>query len=175
MKKPPLVKGESAKEYYEFFEEVIAATQPEDMIDWLWTVRFTNGSWSVLRLSRWRAALLNGRYKLALYGVIRQTKLPVAGVVQRVVSERSEREAEQEIEQWLADPTQFAKHQVDPDLVPARALIQIAEHIEKLDRMIERAERNCDRIVQQLEVRRAVFASRARGAAVKILRHALPS
>ena len=78
MKKPPLVKGESAKEYYEFFEEVIAATQPEDMIDWLWTVRFTNGSWSVLRLTRFQAALLNGRYKLALHGVIRQTKIPVS-------------------------------------------------------------------------------------------------
>src|SRR5215204_2441162 len=151
MKKPPLGREESPKEYFEFLDEVIAATQPEDAIDWIWTLRFTNSSWYALRLTRLRTALLNGRYKVALHGVIRQTKLPVAGTVQRGVSERSEREAEQEVEQWLADPSQFAKHQVDPDLVPARALIQIAEHIEKFDRMIERAERNRDRIVQQLE------------------------
>ena len=169
MNKPPLIRGESPKEYYEFLEGVIAAMEPKDMIDWLWTLRFTDGSWCVLRLVRFRAALLNGRYKIALHGVIRETKLPVTSSVLRGTYDRADQEAQQEIEQWLRDPTEFAKRQIDPDLVPARALVHLADHVEKLDRMIERAERRCDAIIQLLDVRRAVFASRARQAAVKIL------
>jgi hypothetical protein len=66
---------------------------------------------------------------------------------------------------WLADPTHFAKHDIDPLSVPATAVVQIRKNLEALNKMLERAERRCDTIMQQLEYRREVFAHRARRAA----------
>src|SRR6478736_399703 len=100
MKKPPLLKDDSLQEYYEFLDCVIAAMEPDDIIDWLWTLRFTDGSWNVQRLVRFRAALINARYKVSLQGVILQTKVPVGIAVTREDYNRKDREAAQEIEQW---------------------------------------------------------------------------
>ena len=71
---------------------------------------------------------------------------------------------------WLADPAVFAKHDIDPLSVPATAAVQIKENLEALDKRLERAERRCDTIIQQLEYRREVFAHRARQAAGNILK-----
>ena len=77
---------------------------------------------------------------------------------------------EQAESRWLADLAVFAKHDIDPLSVPATAAVQIKENLEALDRRLERAERRCDTIIQQLEYRREVFAHRARQAAGNILK-----
>jgi len=78
-------------------------------------------------------------------------------------------ELEKAIARWTETPGAVGEHRIDPESVPAIALFQSAESLEHIDKMIERLQRRSDAIVQQLEGRREVFASRARRAADKIL------
>jgi DNA-binding FrmR family transcriptional regulator len=109
-----------------------------------------------LRLRRFKSVLIDLQQKQAFQGVIlkmapNRTYTP-AGLAQAEAL-------------WLADPTHFAKHDIDPLSVPATAVVQIRKNLEALNKMLERAERRCDTIMQQLEYRREVFAHRARRAA----------
>jgi hypothetical protein len=140
IEKPPLLQGECREHYYDFLETVISSTKPSDMIEWFWTLRFTDGSWHVLRLYRLRAVYLNSRHRAALHGVILKTKLPLTGSWPSGVYDRLSNEAEKEIAQWLNDPGQFTQHGLDPDIVPAMAVVQGADTLEKFGRMIEQAE-----------------------------------
>jgi len=139
------------------------------MVDWLWTLRFINSAWEILRLRRCRALYLDGHYKSALHTIISNLKVAPGTALNVEEYNRVLKEAKAVVEQCLADPTQLAQYQLDPDLVAATAVAQLADRLEKFDRMIERAERSCDAIVQQLDLRRAVFASRARQAAARIV------
>jgi hypothetical protein len=161
MQKPPLLKGESVQQYNELLGELVSQVAPVDIVEWLWVLNFLDSAWDVLRIRRFKAVLIDLQYIPALRAVlvnrcaINEKYTPVGLAKAEAL--------------WLADPTLFAKNGIDPLSVPATAAIQIRKSLEALDKRMERAERRCDSIMQQLEYRREVFAHRARRAADNIL------
>jgi hypothetical protein len=162
LEKPPLLRDEDPQIYYEFFESVVSETEPRDIIEWIWLVQFVNSTWDALRLRRLRAVYIDGRHEHALYTVLRNSKTPNGHSLNSTEYAKVLHLVDKATEQCMGDPAQLWQHKANPDIVPATAILQNAERLEILDRLIERAERRCDAIVQHLEVRRAVFAVKAR-------------
>ena len=104
IEKPSLYRGESRQEYYEFFHSVVETMQPEDMIDWMWTLRWVDESKQGLRLRRFRVLLVDARYKYALFTVIVKAKLPVGLGVSAGEYDRRRVEAEAAIRNGWDDP-----------------------------------------------------------------------
>lgn len=156
MQKPPLLKGESVQQYNDLLGILVSQVAPADLVEWLWVLNYLDCAWDVLRLRRFKSVLIDLQQKRALQGVI----LKMAPDRSYTPASLAQAEA-----LWLADPAHFAKRGIDPLSVPATAVVQIRENLEALNKMLERAERRCDTIMQQLEYRREVFAHRARRAA----------
>jgi hypothetical protein len=160
MQNPPLLKGESAQQYNDLLGALVSQVEPVDVIEWLWVLGFVDRAWDVLRIRQFKVVLIDLQHLKALSAVVMKTE---------PFYEYSNTSLAQETVNWLADPTKFAKKRIDPRSVPATASVQIRESLDALDKRLERAERRCDTIMQQLEFRREVFAHRARRAADSIL------
>lgn len=161
IQQPPLLKGESVQQYNALFEVLVCQVAPVDLIEWLWVLNYLDCAWEILRVRRFKSILIDLQQKQALQAVILKTLPSDRG---HTPSSLAQAEA-----LWSADPTQFANRSIDPLSVPAMAVVQIKQNLEALNKMLERAERRCDTIMQQLEYRREVFAHRARRAADNIL------
>jgi hypothetical protein len=160
IQKPPLLKDESREEYNDLLTGLVTDIAPFDRIEWLWLIQFLDCSWEILRNRRYRAILIDLQRDQALRHII----------VMTTASQRmSNTELEQAFARWTANPEHFGQHGIDPQSVPAMALIRAAHNVEVIDKILEKLQRRCDTILQQLEYRREVFASRARRAADKIL------
>ena len=161
MLKPPLLKGESPQQYNVLFEGLVTQVAPVDLIEWLWVVNYLDCAWELFRVRRFRSVLIDLQQKRALEAVILKTA--------KFDGRHSPASLAQAETLWSADSTHFTKHGIDPLVVPAMAMVQIKKNLEALDKTLERAERRCDTIMQQLEYRREVFAHRARRAADNLL------
>ena len=73
---------------------------------------------------------------------------------------------------WQRDQSSYGS---PPETALAIALVKAAPKTEVVDKILERLQRRCDTILQQLEIRREVFAHRARHAAENVLNRAKPS
>lgn len=160
VEKPPLLKGESAQEYYDLLGGLVSDIIPADCIEWLWVIQFTNCSWEIFRNRRYRAILIDLQRGQALRSVILKTSPS---------QQMTGLELERAFALWTENPGQFAQHGVDPQSVPATALLQAAKNLEIIEPILERLQRRCDSILQQLEHRRELFAYRARHAADRVL------
>jgi hypothetical protein len=159
LQKPPLLKGESIQEYNDLLAGLIADVRPSDRIEWLWLMQFLDCIWEILRNRRYRAILIDLQRTQALRGVILKT-VP-SGYMEP-------RELRAAFEHWT-DPGHFDQHGIPPESVPALALVQAGPSLDIIDKSLERLQRRCDSILQQLESRREVFTHRARRAAGKVL------
>lgn len=174
--KQPLLKGDNPEHYYAFVETVYCDMQPRDVVDGMWTIRFAYAAWTAMGLRRLRAAYLNGQCPSALLSIIREklgappTLICEGQIINAGAIEANKREAEAFMQRLGDDPAKFAEQGIDPELVPAKAVVMSAKSLQIFDQMIDREDRNCDSIVQQLDVRQSVFASQAREVAVQILR-----
>jgi hypothetical protein len=160
IQKPPLLKGESSQEYNDLLAGLVSDIAPADFIEWLWLIQFLDCSWKILRNRRYRAVVIDLQRGPALRSVILKTA---------PCEHMTAIELEQAFARWTANPEHFNKHGVDPQSVPAMAFVQAAAKLEIIDKILERLQRRCDSILQQLEYRREVFASRARHAADNVL------
>lgn len=160
MQRPPVLKGELVQKYNDLLAGLVSQVEPGDIIEWLWVLSFLDHAWDVLRIRQFKVVLIDLQHLKALSAVVMKTE---------PFYEYSNKGLAQETMNWWADPTNFAKKHIDPLSVPATAAVQIRESSDALDRRLERAERRCDTIMQQLEYRREVFANRARRAADSIL------
>jgi len=160
LRKPPLLKGESVQEYNDLLKGLIVDIGPNDTVEWLWLLQFLDCIWEIFRNRHFRAILIDLQRGPALRSVILKTA---------PFGQMTAKEVEAAVAQWTANPDQFSQHGIDPQSVPACSLVQVAKHLETIDRILERLQRRCDSILQQLEYRRELFASRARHAAETIL------
>jgi hypothetical protein len=160
MQNPPLLKSESAQQYNDLLGALVSQVEPGDIIEWLWILSFIDHAWDVLRIRQFKVVLIDLQHLKALSAVVMKAEPFYA---------YNNKELAQDTVNWLADPTHFAKKRIDPLAVPATAAVQIRDSLDALDKRLDRAERRCDTIMQQLEYRREVFAHRARRAADNIL------
>jgi hypothetical protein len=144
--KPPLRPGEDPAQFFDYLHAIFSDFQPADTVDWVWSVQYGYASWDALWSRRLRASYIEGRYAFVLrHSVLSGLRLSPS-----------------EIGQYVSNPAKLRELNIDPDVLPATAIVLHLKALEKLDIIIERQERRCDRIVEQLEMRRAVFAARAR-------------
>jgi hypothetical protein len=161
IQKPPLLKGESLQEYNDLLGQLASDVSPVDAIEWLWLIQFTDCTWEIFRDRRFRAILIDLQGNQALGAVILKT-VPAGNM--------SATEYNRQCALWRENPDYFAKRGIDPHSVPATARIQVAAKLELIDKSLERLQRRCDTILQQLEYRREVFAHRARHVVDKVLK-----
>jgi hypothetical protein len=144
--KPPLRPGEDPAQFFDYLHAVASDFRPADTVDWVWSVQYAYASWDALWSRRLRASYIEGRYAFVMrHSVLSGLRLSPS-----------------EIGQYVSNPAKLRDLNIDPDVLPATAVVLHLKTLEKLDVIIERQERRCDRIVEQLEMRRAVFAARAR-------------
>jgi hypothetical protein len=56
---PPIIEGEKAKDYRKLLERVYGAIEPADFIEEIWARDLADVTWSMFRLRRVLAAMLN--------------------------------------------------------------------------------------------------------------------
>jgi len=153
---PPLLKGESRQDYYNLLGALVRDIGPIDLPEWLWLISLLNCVWEIFRNARFRVKLIDLNGNRALKAVI-----------QNLVPEGSMciPELKKAIADWNANPGRFENYEIDPETVPAMALSQLAPSLENIDKMSDRLQRRWERIQQQLDYRREMFAHRARKAA----------
>ena len=157
---PPLLKGESAQEYYELLGDLASEMQPDDLIEWLWMIQFLDCSWEIFRNRRFRALLVDAQRNRAMDVIITKTLPYDSG---------PSIEFDQHLARWKGNPEFFIKYDIDPRAVGAKAFVQVIASLDQIDKVMERLQRRADKIVEQLEYRREVFAHRARRAVDKVL------
>ena len=149
---PPLLKGESQQEYYDLFGALVSETAPVDTVEWLWLIQFTDCSWEIIRNRRLRAFLIDLQRAKDL-NAIRSLHYD---------------DCEKYLANWKPDPEFFTLHGTDVRSMVATAFVKVADKLELIDKKLERLQRRSDKIIEQLEYRRELFAHRARQAAAKV-------
>jgi hypothetical protein len=149
---PPLLKGESQQEYFELFGVLVSETAPVDTVEWLWLIQFTDCSWEIIRNRRLRVFLID----------LQRTK--DLNAIRSVHYDDSEKY----LANWKPDPDFLMRYGTDVRSMVATAFIKVADKLELIDKKLERLQRRSDKIVEQLEYRRELFAHRARQAAAKV-------
>ena len=149
---PPLLKGESQQAYYDLLDALISETAPVDMVEWLWLIQFTDCSWEIIRNRRLRAFLID----------LQRTK--DLNAIRSVHYDDSEKY----LANWKPDPDFVMRYGTDVRSMVATAFVKVADKLELIDKKLERLQRRSDKIIEQLEYRRELFAHRARQAAAKV-------
>jgi hypothetical protein len=155
---PPIIPGERAEDYQEFFKQISAAVRPKDMIEWLQLEDVVALAWEVLRLRRLKAAILHSEQERALRDLL----------VQRVGLPREE--AERTARFYRAGLNCKKVHALlkdrglNMDMVMANAFEWKTHAIEKLDRMLLTASARRDAVLREIERRRDSLAPRLRRA-----------
>lgn len=158
---PPLLKGESLREYFSLFSALVSDVAPTDIVEWLWLVQFSDCTWEIFRNRRFRALIVDLQ-RGAAYGALILKASP-SGTMHPA-------EYNRRVARCKENPDYLSEFGIDPGVVPATALVQVAVKLELIDKGLERLYRRCDSILHQLEYRREVFAHRARCAANRILK-----
>jgi hypothetical protein len=161
----PLLKGESRQNYMDFLTRVASDIRPADLMEWLWTIRFADNMWEIFRNRGFRVKLIDLQNDQATRSVILKTT---------PYNSMRPNDLEQAFARWKADPSEFSKHGIDPQSVPAMALVQVSRNLEAIDKISGRLEKSNDTILQQLEGRREMFATRARRTANNMLNESIP-
>src|ERR1700722_16070072 len=106
MQNPPLLKGESLQHYNDLLGILVVETAPSDLVEWLWILGFLDRAWDVLRIPRFKCALIDLQHKNALRTMVVKLAPPGSGYTASglVQAERL----------WSDDSAQFAKHGIDP-------------------------------------------------------------
>ena len=171
---PPILEGEKAEDYDAFLERVFNALEPTDFIEEIWARDLADVTWSMFRLRRILAALLDDE---------------VWDEVNERASERANQEAkflegtEKEKEEMdkLVDPEpkqspeelnakypraykkfevlwDKAKSELNVDLIKARVITNNLDTIERIESLIAIAQRRIDEVIRELDRHRVIRA-----------------
>lgn len=154
--KPPVIIGEEIEDYNELLAQISVAGQPKDAIEWLLFEDVASLVWEAQRLRRMKAKLLETVTKSALEQLIS----PIVG-----------HDRAKALFQNLSPskPSDLAKigsilgeAGLDLDVVAAKAMEIRIGHVERIDRMLENANKRRDVVLREIERRREIIAERRR-------------
>jgi hypothetical protein len=160
---PPIIEGEKAKDYRKLLERVFDAVEPADFIEEIWARDLADVTWSMFRLRRILAALLDNK---------------VWDEVNDEASSRAEQEAkflegtekdqnsgldwEERVAQYPRANDKFqalwskAKSGLNFDLIQARVITYNLDEIERIESLIAIAQRRIDEVIRELDRHRVV-------------------
>ena len=157
---PPILPGEDAATYDALLARVSTDVKPSDIIEEMWVHDVMDNSWEILRWRWVKTRLIAEWIPDALRGTL--APLTDAGeysewmdiLIQKWVVQK--RSAIKQVNRLLASA------KLTFDTVIARALVDNIDKLERIDRCIAIAEERRDRILREIDRRRAVFAQALR-------------
>ena len=168
-----IVDGEDPKLYEELLARVGAAVQPIDIIDWLFVKDIVALTWEIQRSRRQRESLIRIARRSAME-IILEVAMPRPETI-RIVGHNLEIRVL--ASQWLnGDPK--ATKRVETLLraagfsiadVTAQSLTVNAVELDRIDQQTQRHEERRDRILQQIERRRAGWSRQVQRASEDIV------
>lgn len=156
----PLLEGEDPAGYKALHDRIVAAVEPKDALEEIWTRDFVDLSWEVLRFRRLKAALMKAAAGEGLVLVLDSLSAPYALGNPEVAADWMRREpaAVRQVDSKL---TQAG---LTRDAIAAQTLAAKLETFEKLDRVIMQAESRRNAAVREIDRHREALAQRMRTA-----------
>jgi hypothetical protein len=137
-KKPPVLISENPSEYEAVFASLVNAVGPNNAFEWMLFKDLVDLSWEIRQSGNSKAAIINMKWKEALYMI-------AVSLLEGDEEERS-RVAQELVDQWFTSAQARAsvlellqKHQLAEDAIVAQATALGLAELEMLDRKIERA------------------------------------
>ncbi len=156
--KRPIVTGEEPERYDDLLARIGNAIKPKNAIEWLWVKDVTDFTWEIQRYRRFKTALLDTiRNK-----VLVDTLAPICSNL-APSNWRPHDYARELARAWAtSDPEArgtvdelFRENAIDIDMIMANALVLKIEDFERIERLIANAEARRDRLLRDIEARRA--------------------
>ena len=157
---PPILPGEDAATYDALLARVSTGVKPSDIIEEIWVRDVMDSSWEIFRLRRVKISLIAQSIPDILRGIL----APLAD------ADAYSEWMDALIKKWVAQKPSAIKQvnrllasaNLTFDTVIARAFMANFEYIERIDRCITIAEGRRDRILREIDRRRAAFAQALR-------------
>lgn len=149
---PPLLEGESLKDYNALLRQIREAVKPTDAIEEMWVEDCAYLFWDTVRLRRQKTELIKANMHRGLQTVL-ETLCPQsqASDLTSSWSVRDE-EAIETINELLASAN------LSMEAVQAQTLAEIIDKVERIDRMIETSERRRNATLHGMVRRRSFLA-----------------
>jgi hypothetical protein len=168
---PPVIEGEKVKDYRKLLERVFEAVEPCDFIEEIWARDLADVTWSMFRLRRILAALLDDevRHRVndeASSRAEKEAKKLLEGAekeeMDRLLDENSELDWEERVAQHPRANAKFqalwskARSDLNFDLIQARAITYDLDRIERIEALIAIAQRRIDEVIRELDRHRVI-------------------
>jgi len=155
-RKPPLLVGESSREYAEICKSLVHTINPQNHLEWLLLKQVLDLYWEILRLSRFKTEIVNMCWCEAL-------RQAVESILEGEDDERR-RAAQEHVDGWFAtleaqEATRklLLKHGISEDAIMAQAMVLRLPELQVIDKLLERAR------VSQMATLREIEHYRAAG------------
>jgi hypothetical protein len=167
---PPIIDGEKAKDYRKLLERVFEAIAPADFIEEIWARDLADVTWSMFRLRRILAALLDDEVcdevnDKASWRAEKQAKFlegKEKEEMDRLLDENSELDWEERVAEYPRVNDKFqalwskAKSDLNFDLIQAGVITKNLHTIERIEALIAIAQRRIDDVIRELDRHRVV-------------------
>ena len=172
----PILEGEDSNAYDELLARISGAMKPKDAIEEFWVSDVVDSTWEIFRYRRYKTGLIKAAVHKALKEILEpiingqvETKGTAFDKVQLKVSPTP---VEQLMIRWTWRNKETLKHvdnllttvEMTMEDVNARAMALAIDDIERVDRLLLRAESSRNAVLREIERRRDLFAHRLRAA-----------
>lgn len=184
---PPLLRFEDPRAYDTLMAETAASIVPTDTIEWLLIRDVVDLTWEIMRYRRFKTALVDSEIKSELSSMLSVPEIsetettfentwpPLAGFGKAVTRTRSEEELKElrkirdsRIEERRSSPY-FADKGRNDSVVYARAFMEGIENVNKIETLLQFAERRRNAALTKIEQYRASRAASHRGTSSKVI------
>jgi hypothetical protein len=157
----PLAPGEDRPAYEALRESLLHTLEPRDALEWIWIQDYIHLTWELQRHTRVRADILARGRRAVLWdqlGRHLKANAPAARLVRRLLErwEARDPDAVADVERRLAEKG------FDVSLLATRAYAANLERLEILDKMSTRLTQRRERLLREINRRRAAQAQRLR-------------
>jgi hypothetical protein len=167
---PPIIEGEKAKDYRKLLERVFDAVEPADFIEEIWARDLADVTWSMFRLRRILAALLDNKVRDEVNDEASSRAEQEAKFLEgtekeemdRLLDQNSGLDWEDRVAQYPRANDKFqalwsrAKSGLNFDLIQARVITYNLDQIERIESLIAIAQRRIDEVIRELDRHRLV-------------------
>ena len=174
LREPLLLAGEDRAAYDELLEAVVAAVQPSDVLEQIWTSEAVEKQWEALRQRRLKTAFIAANWQNALrttleplltYGLVDLDDKAGTLAWQSTMGDQA---AIEEVDKLLA------KANLTKETVHAQAMALNIETFATFERLIWAAEARRDASLREIEHRRAPFGQKLRRAITQAEKAEIP-
>ena len=148
--KQPLLLGESRRDYDQVCKSLIRSIQPENHLEWLLVKQAVDYCWEIIRLSKFKAAIVNMTWREAL-------QLVLETIVGGDEDERR-RAVQEHVDGWYTTPEAqqatiklLEKHLINTDDITAQAMALRLPELERIDRSLEKNRAGLNATLREIE------------------------